>query len=155
VGRGGIGGAVRGTLVATLVGAAAMAGCRDPHVEGNGEARELWFDLEPPHGAQTASVSCPIAVAVRRRVYERDIPHHLLDDRSKEVEPPLGRVTCEGDPCPLRDLGSRPTNVVELQPTSPGTIRLTVSVTVDDEPIEDTLVLRVLPNATRTCAPPR
>lgn len=154
MGRGGVGRAVRGALVVALA-AGVVLGCRDVGIEGNGEARELWFDLEPNIGMATAAVGCATAVAVRRRVYERDIPHHLLDDRSKEVEPPLGRVTCEGDPCPLRDLGSRPTNVVELQPTSPGTIRLTVSVTVDDEPIEDTLVLRVLPNATRTCPPPR
>lgn len=132
-----------------------MVCCRDPHVEGNGEARELWFDLEPRLGMETAAVSCPIAVSVRRRIDERDIAHQLFDDRSEQVEPPLDGVTCEGEPCPIRDLGSRPSNVVELRPMAPGTLRLTVSVTVDDVPVHDTLVLKVLPNATRYCPPPR
>ena len=147
-----IGGGIRRSLAAALFGAAALVGCRDPGISGNGEGRELWFESSPNLGWAKAAEGCPITVSVSRRIYERDTAHAIFfGDRSREEAPALDRVTCEGDPCPLRDLGSRPTHEVEVRPKRIGTLRLTVSVKVDEEPIEDTMTFDVLPNPNRYC----
>ena len=95
-----IGGGIRRSLAGALVGAAAVVGCRDPGISGNGEARELWFESTPDLGWAKAAEGCPITVSVSRRIYERDTAHAIFfGDRSREEAPALDRVTrvAQGD----------------------------------------------------------